>query len=257
MVIYPAIDIRGGRCVRLLQGRKDRETVYGDDPAGMALRWQDLGATYIHVVDLDGAFTGNTQNEASIIRILNTVTAPIQLGGGIRTLGDIHRLLSLGVARVIIGTAAVTDPDLVTAAIERWGPEHIVIGIDARDGNVAVRGWEAGSSLTALDVARQVKTAGVERVVYTDIARDGMMTGPNVEATRRLSRESGLQAIASGGVSSMDDLVTVAAASDDGIDGVIVGKALYEGTVDLAEAIERFQKAVGGSRGDSPSSPSS
>jgi phosphoribosylformimino-5-aminoimidazole carboxamide ribotide isomerase len=240
MIIYPAVDIRGGRCVRLLQGRKDRETVYGDDPAAVARRWQDQGAVYIHVVDLDGAFTGNTKNEESVVRILNTVTIPIQLGGGVRSLEDMDRLLSHGVARVIIGTTAVTRPDIVTAAVDRWGAERIVVGIDARNGAVAVHGWAAESALSALDVARHVKIAGVERIVYTDIARDGMMTGPNVEATRRLARESGLRVIASGGVSSMDDLDVLAAASVDGVDGVIVGKALYEGTVDLAEAIRRY-----------------
>ena len=241
MNIYPAIDIRGGRCVRLLQGRKDQETVYGDDPAAVAQRWQQAGATYIHVVDLDGAFSGNTQNEESITRILDQVSIPIQLGGGIRSMDDIQRWLSLGISLVIIGTAAVKDPGLVISAIERWGPDHVIVGIDAKEGEVAISGWEAGSTLTARHLAQQVRDAGVQRIVYTDIARDGMMTGPNIEATKHLARESGLQVIASGGVSAMEDLVAVSATHKDGVEGVIVGKALYEGTVDLAQAVQMFQ----------------
>lgn len=241
MLIFPAIDIRNGKCVRLVQGRRDRETVYGDDPASVARRWQAAGAQYLHIVDLDGAFSGNPLNEASVIAILNAVSIPVQLGGGIRTIGDIQRLLSLGVSRIIIGTAAIADPDMVLRAVERWGPEHVIVGIDARDGEAAVRGWEAGSAQSTEEVARRVRQAGITRIVYTDISRDGMMTGPNIEATRRLARDTGLRVIASGGVSGMDDLAAAAAAAPDGVEGIIVGKALYEGTVDLAEAIRRFQ----------------
>ncbi|MBM3262432.1 MAG: 1-(5-phosphoribosyl)-5-[(5-phosphoribosylamino)methylideneamino]imidazole-4-carboxamide isomerase [candidate division Zixibacteria bacterium] len=240
MMIFPAIDIRNGKCVRLLQGRRDRETVYGDDPAAVARQWAAAGAGYLHIVDLDGAFSGNPLNEASVIRIREAVSIPIQLGGGIRTIGDMARQFAMGVTRVIAGTVAVSDPDLIKRAIDRWGPEHVVVGIDARDGYVAVRGWEQGSALSARDVGNQVRAAGVVRIVYTDIARDGMMTGPNMEATRRIARETGLRVIASGGVSGMDDLVAVAEAENDGIEGVIVGKALYEGAIDLAEAVRRF-----------------
>lgn len=241
MLILPAIDLRDGRCVRLIQGQKDRETVYDDDPARVARRWVEQGASFLHVVDLDGAFTGSSRNLDVVAQILSAVPVPVQLGGGIRSSEDIERVLDLGVERAIIGTAAVTCPDLVAAAVSRWGAARLIVGLDARDGQVAVRGWEDQSPLTAIQAARRVKAAGVERVVYTDIARDGMMAGPNVEATRRLAVESGLRVIASGGVSSMDDLSRLAALSHDGIEGVIIGKALYEGTVDLKEAIERFQ----------------
>lgn len=241
MLILPAIDLRGGRCVRLIQGRKDRETVYDDDPARVAHRWVEQGASFLHVVDLDGAFTGGSQNLDVVVRILQTVSVPVQLGGGIRSLHDIEHVLTLGVERVIIGTAAVTAPDIVAEAVNRWGAARLVVGIDARDGQVAVRGWEDGSSLTATEVARRVKRVGVERVVYTDIARDGMLVGPNVEATRRLAVESGLRVIASGGVSSMDDLHHLAKLGSDGVEGVIIGKALYEGTIDLKAAIQQFQ----------------
>ena len=244
MQLYPAIDLRDGKCVRLLQGRRDQETVYGDDPAGVARRWQAAGARFLHVVDLDGAFSGNPLNEQSVLSILHAVTIPIQLGGGIRSTGDIARLLSLGVSRVILGTVAISDPDLVAHAVSRWGADRIVVGIDARDGEVAVRGWESGSAQTAQIVALRVKLAGVTRVVYTDISRDGMMGGPNIEATRRLARETGLSVIASGGVASMDDLLAVAAAETDGVEGVIIGKALYEGAIDLTEAVQRFHPTL-------------
>jgi phosphoribosylformimino-5-aminoimidazole carboxamide ribotide isomerase len=240
MMIYPAIDILNGHCVRLRQGRKEDETIYGDDPSEVARRWESLGASYIHVVDLDGAFSGSSQNELSLRGILGAVNIPIQIGGGVRSKSDVERLINLGVDRVIIGTAAVTNPDFVIEAVTGWGAAQVVVGIDARDGQVAVQGWESTSQISALEVALSVKAAGVKRVVYTDIARDGMMSGPNVEATRRLARDSGLKVIASGGVSAMEDLDLVAETEADGVDGVIVGKALYEGTVNLSDAVQRF-----------------
>lgn len=240
MMIYPAIDILNGHCVRLRQGRKEDETIYGDDPSEVARRWESLGASYIHVVDLDGAFSGSSQNELSLRGILRAVSIPIQLGGGVRSMTDVERLINLGVDRVIIGTAAVTNPEFVDEAVASWGAGHVVVGIDARDGQVAVQGWESTSQISALDVALSVKAAGVERIIYTDIARDGMMIGTNVEATRHLARDSGLRVIASGGVSSMEDLDLVAETEVDGVDGVIVGKALYEGTVNLKDAVQRF-----------------
>lgn len=246
MQLYPAIDLRGGKCVRLLQGRRDQETVYGDDPAGVASRWQAAGARFLHVVDLDGAFSGNPLNEMSVLSILHTVNIPIQLGGGIRSADTIGRLLSLGVSRVILGTVAISDPDLVSRAVSRWGADRIIVGIDARDGEVAVRGWESGSAQAASAVALRVKQAGITRIVYTDISRDGMMTGPNIAATRRLAQETGLSVIASGGVATMDDLIAVAAAEIDGVEGVIIGKALYEGAIDLAEAVQRFHPTSNG-----------
>ena len=241
MQLYPAIDIRNGKCVRLLQGDKDRETIYSADPVSIAQRWQSQGATFLHIVDLDGAFTGHSLNEASITGILQNIHIPVQLGGGIRTIGDINRWLSLGVARVIIGTAAVQNPDMVHQAINRWDSDHIMVGIDARDGEVAVNGWETGSACTVDEVALRMKDAGVTRIVFTDIARDGMMTGPNIASTSALARSSGLQIIASGGVSSMNDLASIEAISSEGIDGAIIGKALYEGVIDLSEAVTIFQ----------------
>jgi phosphoribosylformimino-5-aminoimidazole carboxamide ribotide isomerase len=241
MQLYPAIDIRNGKCVRLLQGDKDRETIYSADPVSIAKRWQSQGATFLHIVDLDGAFTGHSLNEASITGILQNIHIPVQLGGGIRTIGDINRWLSLGVARVIIGTAAVQNPDMVHQAINRWDSDHIMVGIDARDGEVVVKGWETGSACTVDEVALSMKDAGVTRIVFTDIARDGMMTGPNIASTSALARSSGLQIIASGGVSSMNDLTSIEAISSEGIDGAIIGKALYEGVIDLSEAVTIFQ----------------
>jgi phosphoribosylformimino-5-aminoimidazole carboxamide ribotide isomerase len=237
MTILPTIDLKEGRCVRLLQGRKEDETVYSDDPTAMARRWQDEGATYLHLVDLDGAFEGASRNLAAIRRILETVTIPAELGGGVRSLDDVSRLLALGLDRVILGTVAVREPEVVRAAVERFGPERVVVGIDAKGGRVAVKGWVEATEVGAVDLALRMKALGVRRVVYTDIETDGMLAGPNVEATGALARTTGLKVIASGGVSSLDDLRRVAALEPAGVDGVIVGKALYEGRVDLREAI--------------------
>ena len=243
MQLYPAIDIRQGRCVRLLQGRQDRETVYSRSPAEVALRWKSQGATYLHVVDLDGAFTGNTGNEASVVRILEQMDIPVQLGGGIRTPEVVERWLSLGVCRVILGTAAVEDPDMVRQAVERWGPERIVVGIDAKEGRVAVNGWTSGASCTSLDLAAAMKQAGILRIVYTEIDRDGMMSGLDTGSTARFARDSGLRVIASGGVASLDDLERASKAVEDGLEGVVLGKSLYEGTINLSEAVEKYQTA--------------
>ncbi len=242
MTIIPAIDLREGRCVRLLQGRKEDETVYSNDPAAMARRWQDEGATYLHLVDLDGAFEGASRNLAAVTRILETVAIPVELGGGIRSLDDVSRLLALGPDRVILGTVAVREPETVRAAIERFGPERVVVGIDAKGGRVAVQGWVEATEVGAVDLALRMKALGVRRAVYTDIATDGMLAGPNVEATGTLAKITGLKVIASGGVSSLDDLRRVAALEPLGVDGVIVGKALYEGRVGLREAIEMLKQ---------------
>lgn len=237
MLIIPAIDLRGGRCVRLLQGRRDQETVYSDDPAEMARRWQDEGAQYLHLVDLDGAFEGESRNLTAVRRILEVLDVPAELGGGIRDVGAVSRLLALGLDRVILGTVAVSNPEVVAQAIDRFGGERIVVGIDARDGRVAVKGWEEVSEMPAVELALRMKGVGVERVVYTDVSRDGMMTGPNADATKRLAMESGLKVIASGGVSCVEDIRRVAMLEPFGVEGIIVGKALYEGTVDLREAL--------------------
>lgn len=243
MQLYPAIDIRQGRCVRLVKGRRDQETVYGDSPAEVALRWKSHGATFLHIVDLDGAFSGEAGNRTSVVAILEQADMPVQLGGGIRTPEAVESWLALGVRRVILGTAAVERPDMVRRAVEEWGPERIVVGIDSRAGRVAVNGWTSGGSCSSLELAEAMKEAGVCRIVYTDIDRDGTMNGLNTGSTARLARESGLRVIASGGVATLDDLERAAGAAADGLEGVVLGKSLYEGTIDLSEAVRKFQSA--------------
>ncbi len=245
MQLYPAIDIRKGRCVRLLRGRQDRETVYDTSPAEVALQWRSQGATFLHVVDLDGAFTGATGNLSSVVRILEQTDIPVQLGGGIRSAETVDKWLALGVRRVILGTAAVENPGLVRQAVEQWGPERIVVGIDAKAGRVAVNGWTTGASCSSHELASAVKAAGVRRIIYTEIDRDGTMNGLDTGKTARLARESGLRVIASGGVASMDDLERASNYVEDGLEGVVIGKSLYEGTIDLSEAVEKYQSASG------------
>jgi phosphoribosylformimino-5-aminoimidazole carboxamide ribotide isomerase len=242
MIVFPAIDLRRGRCVRLRQGRAEDETVYGDDPAAVARRWVAEGAEWLHVVNLDGAFgesDGEARHPINLQRLVEICAAvpetPIQFGGGIRSLADVETALHLGAMRAILGTVAIQNPDLVAEAIERFGAERIVIGIDARDGQVATHGWLETSDTTAVALGREMSWRGVVRVVYTDIARDGMLSGVNVEATAGLARDTGLRVIASGGVASLEDLVRLRAAS--GIEGVIIGQALYTGAVSLPEAI--------------------
>ena len=239
MRILPAIDLKNGKCVRLLQGKKDRETIYSDDPVRMALRWQHEGATYLHLIDLDGAFEGHSRNVEAIRAIVEATDILAELGGGIRNMGAITRLLSLGLDRVILGTVAITEPDLVRRAIERFGPEKIVVGIDAKKGKAALKGWEEISEVPATALASKMKALGVERIIYTDISRDGMMTGPNIVATRQLAQQSGLKVIASGGISSLEDVQKVAALEPYGVDSMIIGKALYEGAIELKEAKEK------------------
>lgn len=234
-VVYPAIDMRGGKVVRLAQGDLARQTVYGDDPAEVARRWLDQGAQWLHVVNLDGSFgEAGAANAAALERIVAT-GARVQLGGGMRTLADIERALALGVARAIIGTAAVENPELVREAIERFGPQRIGGGIDARDGRVRVRGWLEDTGVDVAVLADQLRAAGVTTIVFTDIARDGIGTGVNVDATKALADSTGQQVIASGGVASAEDVRRVRAA---GLAGVIIGRALYEGQVDLREMLE-------------------
>lgn len=242
MIVFPAIDLRRGRCVRLRQGRAEDETIYDDDPTAVAERWVRQGAEWLHVVNLDGAFgetgldAGRPVNLQCLAKIHATVPGtPIQFGGGMRSLDDVEVALSLGATRAILGTVAVQNPDLVAAALERFGPERIVIGIDARDGKVATHGWQKTSNLGAVALGQAMHAQGVERVVYTDIARDGMLTGVNVEATAALAREADLQVIASGGVASLEDLKRLKVAGN--IEGVIIGQALYTGAVSLSDAI--------------------
>lgn len=232
MQIYPAIDIKDGRAVRLRQGLAADVTDYGT-PAEAAMDWKTQGATYLHVVDLDGAFEGKGRNLPLVAEIVRETGLPVELGGGIRTMEDIEARLSLGVARVILGTVALTDPDLVRHACARY-PGRIACGIDAKDGRVAVRGWVEASDVDPVDLALRMKDAGVLDVIYTDIRRDGMQTGPNVEATAELVRRTGLRVIGSGGVGKIQDLYDL---RDAGCAGAIVGKALYNGNFTLAQAL--------------------
>lgn len=236
MIIFPAIDIRGGKCVRLTEGRFDQETVFADNPVEMALRWAREGAEFLHVVDLDGALAGKSMNLSTVTEIAKAVTIPVQLGGGIRTMENIDEVLKAGIHRVILGSIAVRQPELVKAACKEYG-ERIVVGIDARDGQVAVEGWGVTGGIGAEELAKRMAAAGVARIIYTDISRDGTLSGVNVPATRSLARAAGIPVIASGGVSGIDDILAVKQASPDGVEGVIVGKAIYTGSLLLPEAI--------------------
>lgn len=237
MIIFPAIDIRGGKCVRLLKGDFAKETVFSDKPEEMAKKWQAQGAEFLHLVDLDGALAGRPQNLATVEKILAAVDIPVELGGGIRTLESIDEVLALGVRRVILGSVAVRDPELVKTACAKYG-DRIVVGIDAKDGIVAVDGWGVSGDVEATALAKEMKKAGVKTIIYTDISRDGTLSGVNVEATAKLARESGVAVVASGGVKSIADIEVLKPYEKAGIEGVIVGKSIYMGTLDLAEAIE-------------------
>lgn len=241
MIVFPAIDIYEGKAVRLRKGDFNAVTEYGDRPADMAQRWADLGAEYLHVVDLDGALAGASRNTAPIREILKRVDIPIEVGGGIRTLDDVKMMLDLGVRRVILGSVAVKDPRLVAEACQLYG-EKIVVGIDAKEGIVAVNGWGESGEMRAEDLARDMADRGVKTIIYTDISRDGMLSGVNIEATVRLAQTAGIGVVASGGVSSLEDIRAVKAHEKDGIVGVITGKAIYDGRLDLQEA---FRIAAG------------
>ena len=237
MIIFPAIDMRQGRCVRLLQGRAEQETVYFEDPVAVALRWEAEGAAWLHLVDLDGAMSEGAGNRAIAKGIFAALRIPVQFGGGLRTMKDLEEILGAGAARVVVGTAAVQHPEFLAEALQRFG-ERIVVGIDARDGRVATHGWNQVGSLEAVAFAQTLARTGVLRVVYTDISKDGMLVGPNLEATKRLAADSRLKVVASGGVASLDDLRSLCGLEEFGIEGAIVGKALYERRFTLKEAIE-------------------
>ena len=240
MIIFPAIDIRGGKCVRLTEGRFDQETIFADKPLEMAKQWVAQGAQYLHLVDLDGALKGASVNTAVIKEIVDFVDIPVQLGGGIRTIENIEHILSLGITRVILGSVAVKNPELVKEACQKFG-DKIVVGIDAKNGEVAVEGWGISGGVKTEDLAKQMAAVGVERIIFTDISRDGTLTGVNVEATAELAKLSGLKIIASGGVRSLEDIKAVKAVENSGVEGVIVGKAIYTGAVDLPAAIKIAQ----------------
>lgn len=237
MIFFPAIDLKDGQCVRLFQGDMDQVTVFGDDPAGQAKGFADAGAKWLHVVDLNGAFSGRPVNEDAVSGILDRIDIPVQLGGGIRDMQTIDFWLDRGVRRVILATVAVRDPDLVKQACKRH-PDRVVVGIDARDGMVAVEGWTELSEITGLELAKEFEDCGVAAIIYTDIARDGAMDGPNIEATVGLANAVSVPVIASGGVSSLEDLEALKATGTGLLEGVISGRALYDGRIDLAAAVE-------------------
>ena len=236
MLIIPAIDLKNGSCVRLRQGRMEDVTVYSDDPVATATRWVEAGAKRLHVVDLDGAFAGRPENKEAVVRILaEHPNLPIQLGGGIRDLATIEAYLDLGLGWIIIGTQAVKDPVLVTEACRRF-PSQIIVGVDAKDGWVATEGWAEASTILAVDVVKRFSDVGVSSIVYTDIGRDGMLSGVSVKATASLASETGCPVIASGGLKGLADVTELLAVESDGVIGAITGRAIYEGTLDLAEA---------------------
>ena len=236
MMIFPAIDLRGGHCVRLYKGDFSKEEIFSDHPGEMAKKWEGMGAKYLHVVDLDGARGGQSENLTAIREILSSVQIPIELGGGIRTMEQIESILALGVRRVILGSAAVESPELVREAVEKYG-ERIVVGIDARDGVVAVKGWEESGGVEAVEFAKNMTALGVRTIIHTDISRDGTLSGVNVEASAALAKASGAEVVVSGGVSSMKDIKKVKMHEKDGLVGVIAGKAIYTGALDLSTAI--------------------
>ena len=243
MILFPAIDLKDGQAVRLLRGEMDQATVFNPDPADQARRFADAGFEWLHLVDLNGAFAGRPINAAEVEAILKAVQIPVQLGGGIRDLATIEHWLALGVRRVILGTVAVKDPQLVHEACRAF-PDRVVIGIDARGGKVAVEGWAETSELEAVELARRFEGAGAAAIVHTDVERDGAMGGPNLEATAALARAISIPVIVSGGVSSLDDLLAIKAAQDSGIVGAILGRALYDGRIDPAEALARCGEGV-------------
>ena len=236
MLILPAIDLRGGNCVRLVKGDFKQETIYSEHPEEIALRWEEGGAEFLHVVDLDGALAGEPQNMDAIKRILQAVKIPVEVGGGIRSMESIDRLLSIGVSRVILGSVAVHKEELVQKACSAYG-NRIVVGIDAKKGIVATDGWEKSGGISAVELAKRLGAFGLETIIYTDISRDGTLSGVNVTETAHLARASGIKVIASGGVKSISDIEGLKKRECDGIIGVIVGKSIYEGTLSLTEAI--------------------
>ena len=242
MQIIPAIDLRGGRCVRLAQGRKEQTIVYDADPVAVACAFASEGAELLHLVDLDGAFSeANSRNRKVLREILGAIDIPVQFGGGLRRTTDVARAINLGVSRVVIGTVAAESPEILSEMLEQFGSKAIVVGIDAIRGMVATRGWETEHEIDALTLAQSVAALGVERIVYTDIQRDGMLAGPNIEQTSLMARETGLKVTASGGVSSIADLLTLKALNESRVDSVIVGKALYERRFSLAEAMSALR----------------
>ena len=239
MLIIPAIDLQQGKCVRLAQGRKEAAIIYEGDPIEVARSFESDGARMLHVVDLDAAFSDDPSTNRRLLReIIQAIEIPVQFGGGLRSLADVKRVIKLGVTRVVIGTLAVESTETLKELVRSFGSDRIAVGIDARDGEVMVRGWEREAKIRTVELAHEVAKAGVERIIYTDVSRDGMLTGVNIEQTLLLAQESGLKVTASGGVSSLDEIKRLNELSAFGVDSVIVGKALYEGRFTLKEASE-------------------
>jgi phosphoribosylformimino-5-aminoimidazole carboxamide ribotide isomerase len=236
MIIIPAIDLKGGQCVRLSQGDMDRATVYSENPAEMAKTWQSMGAQRIHVVDLNGAVSGQPKNRDAIIAIVSAVSVPVQLGGGIRDIETIKEYFSCGIDRVILGTAAIKNPLFLEESCRAW-PGRIIVGIDAADGMVCVQGWTEKTAMSVVDLVKKIEHLPLAAIVFTDIKRDGMLTGPNIESTAQLARSTHIPVIASGGVSRIEDIEALLTAEQSGVSGVIIGRALYTGNLDLRECI--------------------
>ena len=243
MIVIPAIDIKGGRCVRLKQGKMAEETVFSDVPEEMAVKWYEQGAERLHLVDLDGAVQGRPVNNAVIKRIIRAVPIPVELGGGLRDMATVEAYLDLGLHFVILGTVAHKDPEFVRQACDRF-PGKIILGIDAREDRVAVEGWTEEVDLTPVELAKRFENTRISEIIYTDIHRDGMRTGPNVEATRALARAVDIPVIASGGISGISDVSQILTLSKDGVTGMITGRALYDGSLDLAEAIRLTKNVI-------------
>ena len=241
MLLIPAIDLKNGFCVRLLQGESDKETVYSNDPAAMAVTFEEAGAKRLHLVDLDGAFQGEGANISSIRSILKNVSIPVQIGGGLRTEEDIDRMLALGVSAVIVGTMAVKRPDVLEKLLKKYTDEQIILGIDARNRKVSIEGWKESTEIQDVKFALRWKNSGIKRVVFTDISRDGMLSGPNLAALREMAEHTGLKIVASGGISSMDDLEQLKTLEPNGVDQAISGKAIYEGKIDLKRVFKCLQ----------------
>lgn len=237
MVIYPAVDIRGGKCVRLYQGEFDKEKIYSDEPFQMAKKWEGKGAEFLHLVDLDGAEVGSPQNLEAVKKIVDTVNIPVELGGGIRDMKSLEKVLSLGVERAILGTAIIAEPEFVEDACAKFG-DRVAAGIDAREGKVSIKGWKETTRLGAIELAKKLESLGIGRIIYTDILSDGALRGINFEAFREMAGSINIPVIASGGVTTREDLIRLKELEPLGVDGAIIGKALYEGVISLEEAIK-------------------
>ena len=241
MIIIPAVDIKGGKCVRLEQGFMDRETIFSDYPEEMALQWERKGAKRLHLVDLDGAVQGIPFNKKVIRNVVDRVSIPVQLGGGIRDLDTIEGYINLGIDQIIIGTAAYKDPDLVETACRRY-PGRIIVGIDSKDRYVSVEGWTEPTNIIAIDLAKRFEDMRINSIIYTDIKRDGMKRGPNIDAIREFAKVINVPVIAAGGISSIKDIENMAELEEDGLSGIIVGRALYDGSIRLEQAINTLRK---------------